>query len=186
MATQPIPSLTGQEYLALDRTAEFKSEFADGIMYAMSGGSLRHSRVAVRLLAELERQLNGRCEVFNSDARVKTPKSPAYFYPDVSVVGGVPQSPEGADDILTNPCLIAEVLSPSTSDYDHGKKFAHYREIATLQDYLLVHTDEILIEHYSRQPDGNWLLSERRGIDALVHLSALDCSLALARIYPPQ
>ncbi len=185
MATQPIPSLTEQEYLTLNRAADIKSEFADGIMYAMAGGTLMHAQLASRLIAELWRQIGSRpCIVFTSDAQVHTSKSPSYFYPAVSVVCGEPQTHEGSDDILTNPCVIAEVLSPSTADYDHGKKFAHYREIPTLQDYLLIHPDQILIEHYARQSDGNWLLSERRGMEALVNVSSLECSLALVRIYP--
>ena len=157
MATQPRPSLTAQEYLALDRAAEFKSEFVDGIMYAMAGGSIRHSLLAAQLIADLTAQLRGRCSVLTSDARVWTPVSGAYFFPDVSVVCGDPQTQEGSDDTLTNPCLIAEVLSPSTADYDHGKKFAHYREIPTLDIYLLIHPDKILIEHFARQSDSHWL-----------------------------
>lgn len=184
MATQPRPSLTAQEYLALDRAAEFKSEFVDGIMYATAGGSIRHSLLAAQLIADLTAQLRGRCSVLTSDARVWTPVSGAYFFPDVSVVCGDPQTQEGSDDTLTNPCLIAEVLSPSTADYDHGKKFAHYREIPTLDIYLLIHPDKILIEHFARQSDGNWLLSEHRGLDANVALPSLNCAIALNRIYP--
>ena len=184
MATQPIPSLTEQDYLALDRAAEYKSEFVNGEMYAMAGGSLLHSLLAAGLIGELRVQLRGRsCHVYTSDARVRTPKSTSYFYPDLSVVCGETQTHAGSDDILVNPSVIVEVLSPSTSDYDHGTKFAHYREIPTLQDYLLVHTEEILIEHYARQPDGNWLLSERTGRDATVTLS-IGCTLALDLIYP--
>ncbi len=184
MAAHPIPPLTEEEYLTLDRAAEYKSEFVDGHMYAMSGGTLRHSSVAVRLMSELSLQLSGRkCTVFNSDARVRSAKSRSYFYPDISVVCGEPQTHEDSDDILINPSLIVEVLSPSTADYDHGKKFAHYREIATLRDYLLVNPDEPLIEQFARQGDGKWLLSEYRGRECVVHLESLDCDVALARIY---
>ena len=79
--------------------------------------------------------------------------------------------------------MIIEVLSPSTSDYDHGKKFAHYREITTLQDYLMVHTDAILIEQFTRQPNGDWLLSEHRGMEANLSIASIDCSLGLFNVY---
>ena len=184
MAAHLIPPLTEEEYLTLDRAAECKSEFVDGHMYAMSGGTLRHSSLAVRLMSELSLQLMGRkCTVFNSDARVRSAKGRSYFYPDISVVCGEAQTHEDSDDILINPSLIVEVLSPSTADYDHGKKFAHYREIATLRDYLLVHPDEPLIEQFARQEDGKWLLSEYRGREGVVHLDSLDCDIALARVY---
>ncbi len=182
MATQPIPSLTEHDYLSFDRAADYKSEFVDGEMMAMAGGGLRHSRLAARLNYEFMRQLKS-CTVYTSDARVRTPKSASYFYPDVSVVCGESLTHDSSDDILINPCVIAEVLSPSTADYDHGKKFARYREIPMLRDYLLIHSTEILIEHYARQPDGNWLLSEGRGMEAVVALVSVDCTLALSSLY---
>jgi len=135
MAAQPIPPLTEQEYLSLDRAAEYKSEFVDGEIFAMAGGTLRHSSVSSRLIIEFGRQLEGRrCTVFNSDARVRSAKSRSYFYPDVSVVSGEPLTHEDSDDILINPSVIAEVLSPSTADYDYGKKFKRYRDIPTLKE----------------------------------------------------
>ena len=182
MATQPSPSLTEQDYLAFDRAADYKSEFVDGEIMARAGGGLRHSRLASRLIFEFVRQLKS-CTVYTSDARVRTPKSASYFYPAVSVVCGESLTHDRSDDILINPCLIAEVLSPSTADYDHGKKFARYREIPMLRDYLLIHSTEILVEHYARQADGNWLLSEGRGMDAAVELVSVECTLALASLY---
>ena len=184
MATQPIPKLTEEQYLALDRAADYKSEFVNGEMYAMSGGSFRHSILAVRIISDLDGKLRGsHCQVLNSDARVRAAKSGSYLHPDVSVVCGGIESVKGTDDILANPSLIVEVLSPSTSDYDHGKKFAIYREIPSLQDYLLVHTDEILIEQYTRQSDGNWLLSDHHGVDSVVQLTSIGCTLSLKDIY---
>ena len=184
MATQPVPRLTEEEYLAFDRAADYKSEFVDGEMYAMSGGRLRHADLAVSIAAELWLQLKGRkCRVFNSDARVRASEGQAYFYPDISVVCGEPKTHANSNDTLINPTVIVEVLSPSTSDYDHGKKFACYREIPTLQNYVLVHTDDILIEQFTRQPNGDWLLSEHRGIEGSLAISSIDCSLSLRSIY---
>ena len=184
MATQPLPRMTEEDYLAFDRAAEYKSEFVGGEMYAMSGGRLRHADLASLLLIELHRQLKGRkCRVFNSDVRVRTPKSASYFYPDLSVVCGEPQTFKDSGDILVSPIVLVEVLSPSTYDYDHGTKFAHYREIPTLQEYLLVHTDAILIEQYTRQNNGNWLLSEHLGMEAELSLPSIDCSVNLRAVY---
>ena len=184
MATQPVVRLTEQDYLALERAAEYKSEFVDGEMYAMSGSSYRHSDLAGAINAEFRLQLKGRkCRVFNSDVRVRSAMGSSYFYPDLSIVCSNIQSYENSNDILTNPIVIVEVLSPSTSDYDHGKKFAHYREIPTLQDYLLVHTEDILIEQFTRQPNGNWLLSEHRGMDDELDIASVNCRLTLRSIY---
>ena len=113
----------------------------------------------------------------------RPPLSVSYFYPDVSVVCGEVERDKDSDDILTNPTVIVEVLSPSTADYDHGKKFAHYRQIPSLKDYLLVHTGEILIEQYTRQANGDWLLSEHDGMEAEVRLASIDCTITLRAIY---
>ena len=129
-------------------------------------------------------KLRGRkCQVFNADARVRAAKTGSYLYPDVSVVCGAVETYQGTDDILANPTVIVEVLSPSTADYDHGKKFAIYREIPSLNDYLLVHTDEILIEQYTRQNDGKWLLSDHAGMEATLQLASIGCTLYLKDIY---
>ncbi len=113
--------------------------------------------------------------------RIRIAKSKNYLYPDLSVVCGEEESLEV--DIIENPTVIAEVLSPSTADYDHGKKFSIYREIPSLKDYLLVHTQEILIEHFTPQADGNWLLAYHQGMDAVVELKSIGCSIALKDIY---
>ena len=182
MATQPSTMLSEQDYLALDRAAEYKSEFVDGEMYAMSGGTGRHSHLALRLAFELMNQLQGcNCLVYNSDMRVRVGKRRSYVYPDLSVVCG--GSIILDDDLLESPIVIVEVLSPSTEDYDHGKKFALYREIPSLKDYLLVHTDEVLIEHFAPQADGNWLVSYHKGMDAVVQLISIGCSIALKDLY---
>jgi Uma2 family endonuclease len=182
MATQPSPRLTEQDYLALDRAAEYKSEFVDGAMHAMSGGTGRHSQLALRLALELMNQLKGRnCLVYNSDMRVRAGKRYNYFYPDLSVACGGSITLDG--DVLESPIVIAEVLSPSTEDYDHGKKFAMYREIPSLKDYLLVHTEEVLIEHFTPQADGSWLLSYHKGMDAVVELVGIGCTVVLKDIY---
>jgi Uma2 family endonuclease len=139
MATQPITKITEEEYLRLERAAEFKSEFVSGEIFAMSGGSPKHSLLAANWLGELRKKFRGgRCGVFNSDLRARTERTGSYVYPDVSVVCDKLAMYAGSDDVITNPKLVVEVLSPSTADYDRGHKFELYREIPSLSDRVCV------------------------------------------------
>ena len=182
MQPNVIPRMTEEEYLAFDRAADYKSEFVGGEMFAMSGGSLRHSAIAARTISELLNKLGaGGCQVFTSDTKIRTAKSRAYLYPDASVVCG--EVKRDHEDTLLNPIVIVEVLSPSTADYDHGKKFAMYREIPSLKDYLLLHTDTILVEHYSKDADGSWRLKEYEGIEAEFTLPSVGYTISMKSIY---
>jgi Uma2 family endonuclease len=184
MATQSIPRVNEEEYLRLERAAEYKSEFLDGEIFAISGGSLRHSYLASNWTALLNSRLKGKgCYVFTSDARVRTPKTGSYLYPDVSVACGGPQTHQNSNDILVNPQVLIEVLSPFTAGYDHGKKFECYREIPSLREYVLVHADLAHVEHYVRQPDASWIFREYRGLEAAVPIASIDCNVPLADVY---
>ncbi|MDQ2841274.1 MAG: Uma2 family endonuclease [Acidobacteriota bacterium] len=184
MATQSTPVITEEEYLRLERASDHKSEFINGEIFAMAGGKLRHSLITANFAGALGAKLRGgNCLVFSPDLRVRTATSGSYVYPDVSVVCGVPQVHEGAGDILINPKLVVEVLSPSTADYDHGKKFELYREIVSLEDYVLVDTGTARVEHFARQPDGSWTFREYRGIEAAVPFASLGCTVELAEVY---
>ena len=183
MATKPVTRLTEQDYLDLDRAAEYKSEFVGGEMYAMSGGTMRHASLGGNTYAHFKTLLKGsRCTAFNSDVRVRA-KNGEYFYPDVTVVCGPPQTHSDSKDICTNPALIVEVLSPSTAAYDRGLKFQLYRTIQTLKDYLMIHCDAPYVEHYSRQADDSWVLREYHGETARLPLPNLECELSLGEIY---
>jgi len=183
-ASPSLRRLTEQEYLALDRENSTKSEFIDGEMRAMAGGSLRHSALGFRCGIQLNEKLAGRgCTVFSSDARVRTPSTGSYVYPDTSVVCGPVIAADNTVDILINPILVVEVLSPSTEDFDLNGKFALYREIESVKEYLLIHTKTVAIEHYSRQPDNSWIYRETKNLDAKVVIPALDISLSLDTLY---
>ncbi len=183
MATLPVARLTEGDYLSLERAAQYKSEFVGGEIFAMSGGSARHSRLAGRVLSKLDAQLEGTsCAPFTSDLRVRTPLGDQ-FYPDVSVCCGPIQNPDGSVDVYSNPVVIVEVLSPSTADYDRGLKFVRYREIPSLKDYLIFHCDDIHVEHYCRQPGDSWLLQHYHGGEARILLPAIRCELTLGSIY---
>ncbi len=145
---------TVEDYLTLERSASYKSEFRDGQIYAMTGASRKHNLVSGNIYRELSMQLKKRsCEAYINDMRVKATEALSYYYPDVAVVCGTPQFEDAQVDTLLNPTLLIEVLTPSTEAYDRGKKFAHYRKIASLREYLLVAQDQPNIERYVRRGD---------------------------------
>jgi Uma2 family endonuclease len=182
MASWPSPPLTEEEYLLLERRAEAKSEFHDGQMFAMAGGSPNHSLLANRMGAILDRQAPGGCRVFNADLRIHIAAARTYTYADCSVVCGELQFSSEQEDNVLNPLLIVEVLFPSTEDYDRGKKFELYRTIESFREYVIVHQDRRRVEHYSKQGDGAWLLREYSG-DGTVDIGCLGVRISLAELY---
>ncbi len=184
MSTQPIPTLSPADYLATERAAEYKSEYYRGEMFAMAGASREHNLIVGNLARELGNRLrNGPCEVYSSDMRVKVDATGLYTYPDVVVACDGPEFEDEQVDTLLNPTLLIEVLSESTEKYDRGKKSGHYRQLASLKEYLLVSQDEPHVEHYARQGDGHWLLTDATGIDATIRLPVLKTELILSEIY---
>ena len=176
--------ITREEYLARERQAEYKSEYIDGEVVAMTGASRRHNLIATNIIISLGQQLKGLpCELYPSDMRVYIPATNKYTYPDVVAVCEEPQFEDSYIDTLLNPGLIIEVLSDSTEAYDRGKKFRDYRSIDSLAEYILVAQDESRIEQYLRQADGNWLLTERRFLEDIVTLASIQCTLALRDVY---
>ena len=151
MATAALTYYTPDEYLALERNAEFKSEYLDGRIVAMTGATVAHVTIAGNVFAELRARLRGGpCRAFVNDMRVQVGERRRYTYPDVSAVCGEPRFMDGTLDTLTNPALIVKVLSPSTEAYDRGEKFLHYRAIESLQEYVLVAQDRVLVERFVR------------------------------------
>jgi len=184
MSSQPQPRYTPQEYLALERKAEHRSEYFAGEIFAMSGASERHNLIALNVAASLHAQFRNRsCKVYASDMRVKVSATGLYTYPDVVALCGEPQFDDEQKDTLLNPTVIIEVLSPSTEAYDRGDKFGHYRKLASLAEYVLISQDKPHVEHYVRQPDNQWLLSEASSLQDSVQLPSINCTLVLAEIY---
>lgn len=180
----PVHRLTEAEYLEIERCAEYKSEFLNGEMFAMSGGTLPHSLIACNLIAAMSAQLKGSpCVVLNSDMRVKVQASGLYTDPDVSVACGENQFDDDHDDTLLNPTVIAEVLSDYSEAYDRGKKFALYRQIPSLRDFLLVSQHKPLIEQFIRQESGEWLLRNVAGLESKLSLSSVGITIAMADVY---
>lgn len=177
---------TPEQYLALEREAEYKSEYVNGEIYAMSGATREHNLISGNVFGALHAQLRGRpCEVYTSDMRVQVSPTGMYTYPDVVVVCGEPRFEDHHVDTLLNPTIIVEVLSPSTERYDRGGKFAHYRRLESLTDYVLVSQDSPLVEHYVRHGDEGrqWILTESSGMDGVLRLASIGCEVALRDIY---
>lgn len=184
MTSQPKSYMTPEDYLASERRADYKNEYVDGEIFAMTGASRRHNLITVNLTAELHQQLRKRpCESYASDMRVRIPSKRMYTYPDVVVVCDEPQFEDDHLDTLLNPTVIIEVLSESTERYDRFRKFGFYRTIESLAEYILVAQYEHRIEQYTKQPDGRWLLSEHRSLEGVVELASVQCSLALREVY---
>ena len=182
MSTRPDRLLTPQEYLEIERAAETRSDYFAGEMFALAGASRTHTRIVANLITEFSGGLEGGpCEVYASDMRVKVSETGLYTYPDVLVVCGVPEMED--DDVLLNPVLIVEVLSPSTEAYDRGRKFEHYRRIPSLAEYLLVAQDTHRIEQFTRQDPEHWLMTEVRGLEGTVRCEAVACELPCSRVY---
>ena len=176
--------LTEAEYLQMERAAEFKSEFAEGEMFAMAGGTPEHSLIATNLAREFGNRLSGtHCVPYNSDLRIKVEGSGLYTYPDLSVICGPLQLAEGTEDTAVNPTVLVEVLSDSTEAYDRGKKFEHYRQIESLHVYLLVSQHEPRIEQFLRQPDGRWLWNEAFGPEVSLEVPPLGIALSLGVVF---
>ena len=176
--------LSPQEYLVLERKSQIRSEYLDGDMVAMSGGSREHNLIVTNIVGELRAQLKGRAgEVYPSNMRVKISPTGLYTYPDVVAVCGEPQFEDSNVDTLMNPAVVMEVLSDSTESYDRGLKFGHYRKIESLVEYLLVAQDEYRIEQFVRQSEGPWLRSQISGLKGKIELPAIQCSLDMSEIY---
>ncbi|AGP37135.1 hypothetical protein BE04_33380 [Sorangium cellulosum] len=171
------------EYLEQERTSPTKHEFLNGEIFAMAGGTPEHARLCLSVGAELRAHLRGRpCVVYSSDLRVRVQATGLSTYPDVSVVcGRIERDPEDTDAAL-NPVVLVEVLSDSSEAYDRGQKFAHYRCIPSLREYVLVSQHEPRIEVFHRNEDGSWTLREARAGKG-VELQAIGCILSVDDVY---
>ena len=180
MSTATLHRLTDDEYLALERVAVSKSEFFDGEMIPMSGASEVHNFIGGNLYFAFYHLEPSDFSVYTSEMKVKIP-SGGFTYPDLCIAGHPAVLAGGTRHVLLNPLLIAEVLSPSTEAYDRGLKFSRYREIDSLQTYILVSQDRPCVEVYSRQTSGHWSLKEYRSGEILLATPSIE--LSLTQIY---
>ena len=189
MATRAAQTyLTPEEYITLERKAipdaeAVRSEYINGEIINMPGASFAHNLITNNISGELRARLKGsQYAVFANDMRISIPTARSYFYPDVGVVCEEPRFEDDVFDTLLNPIVIVEVLSPSTEAYDRGEKFAYYRQITPLQEYILVSQDQIRIEHYYRQ-ERQWIFTDFEKRDQILLLPSIQCELPLQEIY---
>lgn len=176
--------ISPQEYLQLERGSLDKHEYIAGRMVKMAVASRDHNLIVGNVGFVLIGELRGRSgELYQNDMRVRIPATSVYTYPDVIVVKDEPIFDENEKDVLLNPTVIIEVLSPSTENYDRGEKFQSYRTIDSLQEYLMIAQDHYHIEHYVRQADDQWLFSEATTLSQTIQLPSIDCELPLADVY---
>ena len=185
MLTQSPPkTLSLEEYRNLETIAEVKHEYHDGEIIEMTGVSINHNSILINLIVLLKLALRGtNYRLQSSDLRLWIPQYNRGLYPDLMLIAGEPLFNDNRNDEILNPCLIIEVLSPSTSGYDRGDKFRYYRSLPQLNQYLLVSQGEILIESYSKTSENNWLLQEYTPARGIISLDSLGISLNLADIY---
>ncbi len=176
--------LSPKEYLARERRSDFRSEFYRGEMFAMAGASWEHTLIKDNVAGEAGNQLkDGPCRVVTSDLRVKVNATGLYTYPDVVIVCDEPQFEDEVMDTLLNPQVITEVLSDSTEKYDRGTKFAHYRQLPSVQQYVLIAQDRPLVERYVRQSDDTWVLTALSELTETFAFGTIVAQIALADIY---
>jgi Uma2 family endonuclease len=186
--------VTPEEYLEFERSAaDVRHEFLDGEIFQMAGESLSHSRICINLSGEVRNKLKGtQCEALSPNMKVRTSTASLFSYPDLTIVCGEPIFHDTKKDVLTNPKVIFEVLSPSTADYDRTTKFQKYRMGNTeLTDYILVSQDKSFVEHFFKQLDGNWLYRSYAEMTDVLKIESIECEINLAEIYdrvelPPQ
>jgi Uma2 family endonuclease len=183
MAAEMKPRLSFDEYLAIECKAEYKSEFVDGRMYGMAGASPEHNLIVVNVGSELRAQLKSKhSRVYASDMLLRIDAKQSGRYPDVTVVCGESKFYKNQHALL-NPTLLVEVLSPSTENYDRGIKAEEYRSIITLKEYLLIAQDRCHVEHYLRQSNNQWLLTEFSKLEDNLFLPSINCHLLLREVY---
>ena len=189
MATSAAQTyLTPEEYITLERkaipdTETVRSEYVKGKIVAMSGASFADNLITANISAGLHARLrDSGCVAIANEMRVSTPSTSSYFYPDVVVVCEEPRFEDDVFDILLNPIILVEVLSPSTEAYDRGEKFIHYRQIESLQEYILVAQDKICVEIFRRQ-ENNWILTDFQNLEELLLLNSVQTELPLREIY---
>lgn len=184
MTAVPKTKLTPAEYLAIERKAEFKSEYYRGEMFAMAGAKYSHNLAKDNLVVALGRQFaDGKCRTLSSDQRVTVSVTGLYTYPDIVVLCEPPRFEDDRLDTLLNPRVIVEILSESTEAFDRGAKFAQYRQIPSLQEFILAAQDRPVIERHVRQADGSWLMTEFSGLGSTLEFTSIPAKVPLAEIY---
>ena len=176
--------ISAGDYLEQERAATEKHEYYQGEIFAMSGTSLEQVIITKNLTLAIGNKLKGKsCQPYGNDLRIHIPPNTLYTYPDLSIICGKPDLTDDQFDTAVNPTVIIEILSASTRNYDMGIKFKLYRDILSLQEYILVDSENVYVEKHVRQQNDSWLLSEIKNINEQLELSSVQISIALNDIY---
>jgi len=183
-AALALAKITPEEYLHFERQSETKHEYFDGEIFAMAGASRKHCKLSANLMRIIGNKLHQtKCNVYSNDFRVKIKETGLYTYPDVIITCGKEILEDQVKDTLLNPLILIEILSPSTEKYDRGKKFAHYRQIESLQNYILISQEEPRIEIFQRQNNDQWLFFFFFLLENSIEIPAINCMLSLTEVY---
>jgi Uma2 family endonuclease len=184
---EPAPKynyISPEEYLTMERTSDIKHKYYKGEVYAMSGASPRHNDIAYNINRLIAPFLHGKgCKLYGSDFRIHIPENELFTYLDFSIVCGKTETPEVYTDNLSNPTVIIEILSPTTKDYDRGTKFSLYRSIKTLKEYILIDSESVHIEFFTRQTNNTWTFKEFKNVSDTFFISPINFTIAIQDIY---
>jgi len=174
---------TPQQYLALEEKAEYRSEYWNGEIVAMSGATIDHQQIVSNLTEFLGAKIRGRCRVFPSEMKVWVKKRDKFFYPDLTIICDQPDFYNNRRDTIINPKLLIEVLSKSTASFDRAEKFLSYQTFESLEEYVLISQEKALIEQFIKREDGNWIYKATIGMESAVTFPSVDATLLLSEIY---
>jgi Uma2 family endonuclease len=181
MSANPQDYHTPQEYFEREKTSNIRHEYINGEIVAMAGGTKNHDRICGNVFASFHQQTRRKtCETFTGNIAVRVNAS-NFFYPDVSMACG--ESLFDKNNLLLNPILIIEVLSPSTEKFDRGAKFDGYRGMSSLNDYLIISQDKVSVQHFQRESNEFWKFRDYRQLTDVIILSSVNCTLALVDVY---
>lgn len=184
MGLPELKFISQSDYLKTERLAIDKHEYFRGEVFAMSGASIAHNRITKNCIVDLANKLKGKtCEPFGSDLRIHIPKNTLYTYPDISIICGEIETTDDKFDTVTNPTVIIEILSASTRNYDKGEKFTLYREIDSLQEYILIDSERIMVEKFIRNADNSWQLTEYKSIEQSFKITTVAIEMTLETVY---
>lgn len=174
---------TPEEYLALEEKAEYRSEYDNGKIIAMAGGSLNHIQITFNVAKAVDREIRNKCRTLPTEMKVYINSINKFYYPDVTIICEKAKFYEGRKDTITNPKLLIEVLSDSTEAKDRGEKFFAYQTLDSFQEYVLVSQDKFLVETFTKQLDGSWRYLATIGLDSKVYFESVEAELSLQEIY---
>lgn len=169
--------------MAFEERAKYRSEYVNGYIFKMAGGTEAHNDITLNVAAQLKTKLRGKCKTYASDMKVWVEEVGTFFYPDVTVVCGERKFYKGRRDIIENPILLIEVLSQSTDKYDKNDKFFTYQRIESFQEYALISQNQPAVQQYIRQIDGSWIYKATIGLKSKAHFESVDATVSLQEIY---